>query len=66
MRGWLPFGGPSPADFVSSWPCARSVNNATGKFFHYWFVESENTSANAPLILWLNGGPGCSSLDGYL
>jgi serine carboxypeptidase-like clade 2 len=30
----------------------------------YYFVEAPYEAASKPLILWLNGGPGCSSL-GY-
>ncbi|KAI3947290.1 hypothetical protein MKW98_030876 [Papaver atlanticum] len=28
----------------------------------YYFVEAEFDPASKPLVLWLNGGPGCSSL----
>jgi len=31
----------------------------------YWFVGSETNIEKAPLVLWLNGGPGSSSLYGF-
>lgn len=42
------------------------LNAAMGdKHLHYWFVESETDPVNAPVVVWYNGGPGCSSLDGF-
>ena len=36
------------------------------KEMHYWFVESMEDPANAPVAFWTNGGPGCSGLLGFM
>jgi carboxypeptidase D len=38
--------------------------NASELFF--WFVPSANELAGDEILIWLNGGPGCSSLEGFL
>jgi len=35
------------------------------KSLHYMFVEAEQNATSAPVVIWFNGGPGCSSLLGF-
>ncbi|KAK2383046.1 serine carboxypeptidase [Trifolium repens] len=41
-----------------------TVNETNGRALFYWFYEAMTKPEEKPLVLWLNGGPGCSSV-GY-
>ncbi|XP_034698648.1 serine carboxypeptidase-like 31 [Vitis riparia] len=41
-----------------------TVNEENGRALFYWFYEATTQPNEKPLVLWLNGGPGCSSV-GY-
>lgn len=43
-----------------------TIDEVTGKKLYYYFVESERNPTQDPVVLWLNGGPGCSSFDGFV
>ncbi|CAJ1823215.1 unnamed protein product [Sphenostylis stenocarpa] len=38
----------------------------SGKNLFYYMVSSERSAEKDPVVLWLNGGPGCSSFDGFV
>ncbi|XP_077247118.1 serine carboxypeptidase-like 35 [Tasmannia lanceolata] len=38
------------------------VRQEDEKALFYWFFEAEGGASEKPLVLWLNGGPGCSSI----
>nr|CAB3473065.1 unnamed protein product [Digitaria exilis] len=59
---FLPGQPPSPP--VSQFAGYVTVNERNGRALFYWFFEAQTSPAQKPLLLWLNGGPGCSSI-GY-
>ncbi|WVQ81660.1 hypothetical protein IAT38_003785 [Cryptococcus sp. DSM 104549] len=53
--------------------CDPTVHQLSGyldisstRHLFFWFQESRSKPADDPLVLWLNGGPGCSSTTGLL
>ncbi|KAA0053805.1 serine carboxypeptidase-like 45 [Cucumis melo var. makuwa] len=39
-----------------------TIDELQSRSLFYYFVEAQSDPSSKPLVLWLNGGPGCSSL----
>jgi len=33
-------------------------------YLFYWFFETQDGNPDAPLVIWTNGGPGCTAMEG--
>ena len=65
-----------PADEVTSLPgftgdfpsklYSGFLDAGPTKKLHYILAESQGDPTTDPIAIWFNGGPGCSSLDGFL
>ncbi|KAJ9586808.1 hypothetical protein L9F63_019594, partial [Diploptera punctata] len=56
-------GDPFPSD-IPSYSGFLTVNKTYNSNLYFWFFPAENGYETAPLLLWLQGGPGWSSLFG--
>lgn len=64
----LPDYGVPPSPMWSGYLDASAAEEGTK--LHYWYSQMENSTgtagAGSPVVLWLNGGPGSSSILGML
>lgn len=51
-----------PGSSIESYAGYFTVNETYNSSLYFWFFPAENNRENAPVLLWLQGGPGLSSL----
>ncbi|EMS50425.1 Serine carboxypeptidase-like 17 [Triticum urartu] len=57
------FHGPLPFSLETGYV---QVDDSNGVRLFYYFVQSERSPAEDPVLLWLTGGPGCSAFSGLV
>jgi cathepsin A (carboxypeptidase C) len=56
---------PDVADFESP-TYSGYLDVSETKHLHYMFTESLESPSTDPIVIWFNGGPGCSSMLGFM
>ena len=54
---------PVPVESYSGFITVKKISNSN---LFFWFFPAENGNSSSPLVLWLQGGPGSSSMFGLL
>ena len=61
LMGQLPDAPAFPTNTYSGY-----LNVSDTKSLHYVFAESQSDPTTDPIIIWFNGGPGCSSMLAFM
>ena len=61
LMGDLPWAEPFSSKTYSGY-----LNASETKRLHYVYAESLNDPETDPVLIWFNGGPGCSSMLGFM
>ncbi|XP_021811396.1 serine carboxypeptidase-like 35 [Prunus avium] len=64
LPGQPPVSFPHYAGYVQlpNYHNSHNSSSSSNKALFYWFFHAQQNASSKPLVLWLNGGPGCSSV----
>ncbi|KAL5566720.1 hypothetical protein UlMin_029884 [Ulmus minor] len=60
------FNGTVPSKHYSGYVSIPGHYGKPPQNLFYYFIESERNPSEDPVVLWQNGGPGCSSMEGLV